>query len=81
MNTMMNAEIASDTIKSRSHTPNAGRSRAPASNSGCPGGGGGAPVRFLLRCLAYPACNLLLYTDRVRAGSELYQTSLWISLR
>src|SRR6202044_2358304 len=35
MNTMMNAEIASERIRSRSHTPKAGRNRTGESD--CPG--------------------------------------------
>src|ERR1035441_6405830 len=38
MNTMMNNEIASERIRSRSHTPNAGRNRTPevgSAGAGC----------------------------------------------
>src|SRR5580700_6933869 len=42
MNTMMKAEIASERIKSRSHTPKAGRSRAPEFGSAGLGGESGA---------------------------------------
>src|SRR5580692_11212451 len=64
MKTIMNAEIASEIIRSRNHTPKAGRRRAPASATtpcAATGSGGTADVSVPGSCVG--DMRFLLYTD------------------
>src|SRR5580704_13774385 len=69
---MMKAEIASDTMRSRSHTPKVGRRRAPEFNSGSPGGSSGGPGPFPASLLGVSGIrHSIVYRSQPR-GRELF---------
>src|SRR5260370_31792263 len=70
MNTMMKAEIASETSRSRSHTPNAGRKRTPDVTSEASVRAGNGACLFPDSDPGESGMRFLLYTDRVSSAAS-----------